>query len=208
MPRRRYDLGVKYDTGVGVPQDKAEAAKWYRKAAENGDATARSMLGYMYETGEGAPKDPAKAVEWYRKAAERGDAYAQNSLGAMYGAGEGVAQDDAEAAKCYRKAAEQGDTGGMNGLAWTLVTVPAMLNAKEGLAWATKAAKAKPDDGDVLDTLACAYAANGDFDDAIKTEQQALELTKDLDLKQNLEEMIGVFQKKMTYIEYQKSKAK
>ena len=31
-------LGVMYDNGEGVPQDYAEAVKWYRLAAEQGDA--------------------------------------------------------------------------------------------------------------------------------------------------------------------------
>ena len=42
----------------------------------------------------------------------------------------------------------------------------------------------------------------------MKTERHALELTKDPDIKRTLEEMLGVYQKKMTYIDYQKSKAK
>ena len=32
----QYNLGVMYDKGQGVPQDDAEAAKWYQKAAEQG----------------------------------------------------------------------------------------------------------------------------------------------------------------------------
>ena len=34
----QYNLGVMYDNGEGVPQDYAEAAKWYRLAAEQGEA--------------------------------------------------------------------------------------------------------------------------------------------------------------------------
>ncbi len=33
----QYSLGLMYYHGRGVPQDYAEAAKWYRKAAERGD---------------------------------------------------------------------------------------------------------------------------------------------------------------------------
>ena len=32
-------LGGMYVTGAGVPQDAAEAVAWYRRAAEQGDAT-------------------------------------------------------------------------------------------------------------------------------------------------------------------------
>jgi hypothetical protein len=33
-----------YDEGNGVKQDKAEAAKWYLKAAEQGNASAQEKL--------------------------------------------------------------------------------------------------------------------------------------------------------------------
>ena len=35
-------------TGQGVPQDYAEAVKWYRKAAEQGDVNAQHNIGLMY----------------------------------------------------------------------------------------------------------------------------------------------------------------
>jgi len=37
-----------YDSGQGVPQNYAEAASWYRKAAEQNNAGAQYNLGYMY----------------------------------------------------------------------------------------------------------------------------------------------------------------
>ena len=98
-----------YRTGDGVSKDSAEAVKWYRQAAEQGNVSAQSSLGYMYRTGDGVAKDSAEAVKWYRKAAEQGDASAQSSLGEMYGYGDGVTRDSTEAAKWYRKAAERGD---------------------------------------------------------------------------------------------------
>jgi TPR repeat protein len=55
----QYGLGLKYAVGEGVPQDYAEAVKWYRKAAEQGDAYAQNNLGLMYEYGKGVPKDDA-----------------------------------------------------------------------------------------------------------------------------------------------------
>ena len=33
-----------YDIGLGVPKDYAEAAKWVRKAAEQGNADAKEWL--------------------------------------------------------------------------------------------------------------------------------------------------------------------
>jgi S1-C subfamily serine protease len=88
--------------------DYTEAAKWYRKAGDEGDARAQGNLGLMYEFGSGVPQDYAEAVKWYRKAAERGYAPGQNSLGSVYVNGLGVPQNNVEAVKWYRKAAEQG----------------------------------------------------------------------------------------------------
>src|SRR5258708_34225129 len=75
------DLGFRYFKGQGVPQDYAEAVRWYRKAAEKGDAKAQYGLGFMYREGQGVPQDYAEAVRWYRKAADQGDAKAQRALG-------------------------------------------------------------------------------------------------------------------------------
>jgi TPR repeat protein len=97
--------------------DFTEALKWYRKAAEQGDAEAQTYLGGMYESGEGVTQDSAEAVKWYRKAAEQGYATAQTYLGRHYN-GEGVTQDYAEAVKWLRKAAEQGDEEAQNNLGW------------------------------------------------------------------------------------------
>jgi len=92
--------------------DFAEALKFYRKAAEAGDAVSQVQLGGMYKEGVGVDKDPAEAVKWYRKAADQGSAGGQISLGVMYDFGYGVRQDYAEAVKWYRKAADQGDATG------------------------------------------------------------------------------------------------
>jgi len=65
-------LGIMYDLGEGVPEDDAEAVKWYRKAAEQGNGEAQHTLGIMYANGKGVPEDDVEAAKWYRKAAEQG----------------------------------------------------------------------------------------------------------------------------------------
>ena len=89
----QLNLGVAYATGEGVPQDDAEAVRWFHLAAEQGIDRAQFGLGLMYATGRGVPQDDAEAVRWYRLAAEQGNASAQYNLGLMYGNGEGVPQD-------------------------------------------------------------------------------------------------------------------
>jgi S1-C subfamily serine protease len=98
-----------YDDGKGLPKNEVEAAKWYRRAAEQGDAFAQKHLGIKYENGEGLPKNEVEAAKWYRRAAEQGDAFAQMLLAAMYEDGKGLPKNEVEAAKWYRRAAERGE---------------------------------------------------------------------------------------------------
>jgi hypothetical protein len=60
-----------YDRRQGVPQNYAEAVKWYRKAAEQGFAEAQTNLGMMYFTGQGVPKDYVLAHMWFNLATSR-----------------------------------------------------------------------------------------------------------------------------------------
>jgi hypothetical protein len=93
--------------GRGVPQDDAEAVRWYRLAAEQGVALAQTNLGVMYASGRGVPKDDVEAVRWFRLAAEQGVALAQTNLGLMYANGEGVPQDYVQAHLWFNLAASR-----------------------------------------------------------------------------------------------------
>ena len=104
----QFKLGMMYYNGEGVSQDLQEAAKWYRKAADQGYAYAQVSLGLMYYNGEGVLENKGEAVKWYRLAADQGAAPAQFNLGIKYDNGEGVLQGHNEAVWWYRKAAEQG----------------------------------------------------------------------------------------------------
>src|ERR1035438_518640 len=57
-----------YHNGQGVPQDSAEAIRWCRKAADQGDANAQYALGFTYHKGQ-VPQDDAEALRWYAKIA-------------------------------------------------------------------------------------------------------------------------------------------
>lgn len=95
----------------------SEAVKWYRKSAEQGNASGQYNLGCMYEFGYGVSQDYSEAVKWYLKSAEQGNATAQIHLGRTYDWGIGVSKDYSEAVKWYRKAAEQGNKLGQAYLA-------------------------------------------------------------------------------------------
>jgi TPR repeat protein len=109
-------LGNAYFLGEGVQQDYAEAARLYRKSADQGYAPAQSNLGAMYFSGRGVTRDYAEAAKLFRKAADQGDAWGQVDLGVRYFLGQGVTQDYAEALKWYRKAANQGNSAAKQNL--------------------------------------------------------------------------------------------
>jgi len=60
-----------YANGRGVSQSYAEAATWYRKAAEQGYARAQSNLGTLYSNGQGVPQDYLLAYMWFTVAGSR-----------------------------------------------------------------------------------------------------------------------------------------
>lgn len=97
-----------YNDGKGVAKDQKEATKWYRKAADQGDAPAQFNLGVMYAFGTGAAKDPEQAVKWFCAAANQGVPNAQFNLGVMYEEGRGVLKDEIEALAWYNVSAISG----------------------------------------------------------------------------------------------------
>ena len=116
--RDNYNLGLAYENGQGVAKDDAQAAFFFRLAADQGNAAAQEALGAMYVNGRGGlAQDDAQAVFWFQKAADQGNADAQGLLGAMYFEGRGgLAKDDVQAVYWYRKAADQGNAAAQDNL--------------------------------------------------------------------------------------------
>jgi len=98
---REVKHGVVSEFKPSVPQNDAEAVKWYFLAAEQGYVPAQFNLGVMFGSGRGVLKDDTAAVKWYRRAAENGDAGSQFNLGARYANGRGVEQNNIEACKWW-----------------------------------------------------------------------------------------------------------
>ena len=65
-------LAVLYVMGKGVPRDIAEAVKWYRRAADQGNALAQYNLGMRYSEGDGVPQDLIEAYAWLSLASAQG----------------------------------------------------------------------------------------------------------------------------------------
>ncbi len=101
-------LGNRYQYGLGVVQDYAQARKWYEKAAAAGNASGMAHLGYLYLHGQGVPPDYQLARLWFDKAVTAGSVDAIFEVGYMYHFGRGVPTDYRQARERYEKAAAAG----------------------------------------------------------------------------------------------------
>ncbi|MGL3608438.1 peptidoglycan-binding protein [Rhizobium sp. G187] len=103
-----FEIGARYTDGRGVPNDFAEAAKWYRLAADRGFALAQYRLANFLEKGTGVAPDPAEAKRYYELAAASGNTSAMHNLAVMYASGRDGTQDYAKALEWFTSAAEHG----------------------------------------------------------------------------------------------------
>jgi uncharacterized protein len=71
-PEAQADLGLMYSKGNGVPQDSAEAFKWYSKAAYHGHPGSQLVLCAMLAIGRIVPQDYVHAHMWCNLAATHG----------------------------------------------------------------------------------------------------------------------------------------
>ena len=116
--KEQIQLALKYYAA----EDYDEAAKWYQKAADQGDKNAQNNLGHMYANGEGVKQNYSKALEWYQKSADQGVTNAQVSVGWYYMNGFGNLTNDIidykKAIYWNQRAADNGDAEGFNNLGW------------------------------------------------------------------------------------------
>jgi len=76
----QYDLALMYEKGEGLPQNYAEAFKWYRKAAEQGHTDAQIGLAHLYCKGKGIPQNYIEGYVWFSIASAKGDKDAKYNL--------------------------------------------------------------------------------------------------------------------------------
>lgn len=73
----QYKLGYDYYLGRGIALDFAQAAIWWRKAADQGLAEAMNNLGALYNSGKGVPQSYSEAYFWENLAAARANGQLQ-----------------------------------------------------------------------------------------------------------------------------------
>jgi membrane associated rhomboid family serine protease len=158
---------------------KQEAMAWFREAVRYRNVPRECWTSFGVANERLHNYQAALAA--YRKASEMDDDFGEYNLGTLYARGaEGVPQDDQQALNLYRKAADHGDPTILNNVAWEFATSsnPVIRNPEAALKYATQAVASDKDHPNpmFLDTLAEAQYVNGHFQNAVKTEMQAIAL--------------------------------
>jgi len=137
-----------YNAGLAAQNNENydEAAKWYRKAAEQGHAKAQYQFFRIFYDGRIASTNLEVAKKWFKRAAEQGYAEAQYQLAEMHMVGAWmfeVPKDEKEAVNWYRKAAVQGHAKAQAALSYKYLAgregVP--KDTKKSIMWLTRAAE-------------------------------------------------------------------
>jgi TPR repeat protein len=155
---------VNKDSG-GTIRDPVEARKWFKLAAENGDAYSMSAYAYLLESGIGGEKDSAEALRLIKIAFEKGDPRAIFFMAGLKdpwlnidkGIGETIPKDFEESEKLYRMSAEKGLAESQSELGvlliWHKESTPE--EKAEGVEWLIKASDQGLIDADFK--LGCSY---------------------------------------------------
>jgi TPR repeat protein len=81
----QLQLGKMYEYGDGVPQNDTEAFRWYKLAADQGNASGQVSIGNAFSRGiGGVAQDSDEAMKWYRRAAEQGSPDGEAGLGKAF----------------------------------------------------------------------------------------------------------------------------
>jgi len=97
-------LGYFYETGTILTREPEQAARWYKKAAQQDDLLGEWLPGRAVFTGQGTMRDLKQAANWLLKSVSHGDPFSQYLLGMI----RLERNDYTQAAEWFRKAANQG----------------------------------------------------------------------------------------------------
>ncbi len=100
----QFNLGQAYKLGRGVPQDLAQAAAWFRRAADQSHVQAQDNLGLvLYEMGR-----KEESLSWLETSAARGEPRAQFVLAAELFNGQIIGRDWVRAYALMKRASDAG----------------------------------------------------------------------------------------------------
>jgi uncharacterized protein len=108
-PKSMTLLGELYAGGLGVPQNDAKAAEWYKLAADRGDREGMFALAMFRLQGRAGPRDRDAGAKWLAAAAKLGHPLAAYDLALLYMEGQLFPQDFTHAAELLHAAAQAGN---------------------------------------------------------------------------------------------------
>lgn len=156
------------------PPDLERARHWLALAARAGIAEAQYRLALTYHHDA-----PDQAVPLLSRAADQAHAAANELLGDYYHDGIGVPPSLERAIHHYERAAAGGSSHARNNLAWLLATTPdPEYRDGERAVTLIRSIALHRGDWQYLDTLAAAWAAAGNFEQAVATARQAMDAAR------------------------------
>ncbi|WP_310600837.1 tetratricopeptide repeat protein [Desulfobulbus sp.] len=102
-------IGYEYFKGDNIPKNHAESRKWFKVAADSGNARAQNDLAYLFFHGLGGAVDYQAAFALYQQSALHGHQLAQANLGTMYANGLGTEKSKEKGYAWYEIAALNGN---------------------------------------------------------------------------------------------------
>lgn len=182
-----------------------KAQYWFQRAASADDADSQYVLFYMNYNGLGIAVNDKAARKWLMLAVDNGSPQAMYGLARAYHYGNprfDIEKNVVRAYELFRKSHEMGHTRAANELAWFMATSPdqTMRDGTRAVKIMEAALSQMPRNDGWVDTLAAAYAEIGDFDQAIKYQEEAIQLAEDTtkpnDIPANLHERLKAYQEK------------
>ncbi len=197
-PESLLYLGHLYSVGREVEQDLIRADQYFAQAAALNDAQAILSYGRFLTSASEEPQTFSAAADihgWLENLAEDNNAEAMVLLGNLHARGLGQKASNRRAVSWYKKAVKANPEDGdiVNEVAWTLAVSDIQGLQRSAFAkkimdnLMTKNADAaqRPE---YIDTWAAAHAANGDFDEAIRLQNVAIETAT----SQQRDDVIGI----------------
>jgi len=116
-------VGRVLSSGMGIAENKTEAAKWYQRAADQGNAAGQFNYGMSHDFGEGVPENKVTAALFYSAAEKQSHPGAITRIGDFYRWGLGEqSRSEKIAVTWYQRAIDLGDSNAMKAAADIYVT--------------------------------------------------------------------------------------
>lgn len=157
--------------------------EWYVSAANQGSSAASYFLGRNILYGNMCSQDSNQSMGWLLKAAKAGVTDAQYMLATESFTGARYEKDEAKGFYWLARAAELNNPAKVR-YAWILATHPdqSKRNGKLASQYLNQIDKGYADKQSYYQTHAAVAAENGDFNNAIKWQKEALDDAKELEL--------------------------